>query len=68
MQNYSVTQTANLVALAGLIATLANYFGLSIGSEEIQALLGAVLMSGGIIWSWYNRYKKGDTTLTGKRI
>lgn len=68
MTNYSTTQTANLVALAGFLATILNYFNINIGSNEIQELLGALLIVGGLFWSWYSRYKKGDLTLTGKRL
>ena len=68
MTNYSTTQTSNLIALAGFLMIVANHFKLNITTEEIQAVLGAGLILGGVIWNWINRYKQGDLTLTGKRI
>ena len=67
MQNYSTTQTSNIVALSGFLVILLNYFNINITTEELQAALGAGLILGGLIWNWINRYKKGDLTITGVR-
>jgi hypothetical protein len=68
MQNYSTTQTSNIVALSGFIVILLNHFKINITHEELQAALGAGLILGGLVWSWVDRYKKGDLTITGARI
>ena len=67
MTNYSTTQTANIVALAGFLVIVLNHFKINITTEEIQAFLGAGLILGGLIWSWVSRYRKGNLTLVGKR-
>lgn len=64
---YSTTQAGNLAIIAGAIALILAKFGYSIGSDEIQLLIGAVLIVGAAGVSWYKRYKKGDLTLGGFR-
>jgi hypothetical protein len=64
---YSTTQTGNLVALAGLLATVLNYFNVNITSDELQALIGAAAILVGVVTSWVGRYKKGDLTIGGFR-
>lgn len=65
--NYSLTQTGNLVALAGLLGTVLNYFGVNIASEELEKLLTAAAVLVGIIVAWIGRYRQGDLTPAGFR-
>lgn len=67
MQKYSVTQGTNLVSLAGVVAMVLAAFKVDIGSEEIQAFIGAALAIYGLVHNWINRYKQGDLTLAGFR-
>lgn len=64
---YSITQTSNLVIIAGLISMILAKFKINIGSEEIQTWLGLIVAVVGTALSWYNRYKKGDLTMGGFR-
>lgn len=68
MENYSVTQTANIAAIVGVIVMVLNHFNINIGSEEVSGFIGAVITIFSIITSFINRYKKGDLTVGGKRI
>lgn len=62
---YSTTQTTNLTAIVGVLVLILNHFNINIGSEELMALIGAILSVGGIVMNWIHRYKKGDLTLGG---
>ena len=65
---YSVTQTSNYVALAGLIVPVLKLFGVEIAESDMATLISAALILGGVITSFVNRYAKGDVTITGKRV
>lgn len=67
MQTYSTTQASNIAVLAGAIALVLSRFHVSIGSEDIQILLSAILIVGGVLVNWYQRYKRGDLTVGGFR-
>ena len=56
----SVTQTANYVALAGLIVPVLKLFGLELAETDVATLISAGLILGGIVTSLVNRYQKGD--------
>lgn len=62
---YSQTQSANLLALAGLIATVVSYFGFEAKTEEITVALSAIVALVGIARAWFVRYNKGDVTFGG---
>lgn len=67
MNNYSTTQTTNIVAIAGLISVIMAHFHVSISSDELQTFFGALLTVFGIGLNWYHRYQKGDLNLLGDR-
>lgn len=65
---YSVAQAGNIAALAGLLAMVASYAGFTfITSKELEAVIGAVLTLGGVLVSWYDQWKSGQTTIGGFR-
>ena len=64
---YSTTQHTNLASIIGVVVLILNHFKINIGSEELTALVGAVLAVGGIVMNWWHRYQKGDLTLGGFR-
>jgi hypothetical protein len=65
MQNYSVTQAANITAFAGFIVLILNRFGLNLIQSDVELLLGALLTAGGILWNWIHRQNKGDVAVSG---
>jgi len=67
MENYSLTQTGNVAALAGLVTLIANHFGWRIASAEVESLIGAAIVLVGIVASWIGRYRVGDLTIGGSR-
>lgn len=62
---FSQTQLANLGMLAGLIVIVLSKFGITISTEEVSFFLGAAISLGFTVYSYINRYKKGDLTLGG---
>ena len=67
MKNFSLTQSGNLVAFAGLIVIVLKLFGIDIAEEEIQSFIGAFVVIIGIIVSWIGRYRVGDLKINGVR-
>lgn len=65
--NYSVTQTSNYTALAGMLVIVLNYFGLDIPAESIVIVIAGGMTLYGIVRSIANRYNKGDVTVAGAR-
>lgn len=65
MNNFSITQATNFVALAGAIVVIAKLFKVDLDQSQIEALLGAGAVIIATVISFINRYKKGDVTLTG---
>ena len=64
--NYSATQAGNLAAVAGLIVSVAAYFGYSfLQPADVSAVLGAIVTIVGIGISWYDQVAKGNSTVTG---
>ena len=66
--NYSTTQMANLAVLAGFVVFILKYFNIALSQEEITTVLGLIIGLGGLLVSWYKRYKKGDLTIAGFRV
>jgi hypothetical protein len=67
MNTYSVTQTANITALAGVIVWIASsFFKVDLVPSEIEQVIAAGLILVGIITSFVNRYQKGDVSILGK--
>lgn len=60
---FSLTQTGNVVALAGLISTVVEFFGLNLAPKELESVIIAI----GIAISWFGRWRKGDLTVAGFR-
>lgn len=67
MENYSTTQTTNLVAIAGVIGLILNKFHVNIGNDEIMGILSGSIAVIGILSNWLHRYKQGDLKLSGIR-
>jgi len=65
MNNFSITQATNFVALAGAIVVIAKLFKVELDQSQIEALLGASAVIIATVISFINRYKKGDVTLAG---
>lgn len=65
MNNFSITQATNFVALAGAIVVIAKLFKVDLDQSQIEALLGASAVIIATVISFINRYKKGDVTLAG---
>ena len=68
MENYSITQTSNYAALAGLIVIILSHFNIIITADSILVVVAGFVALGGIVRSLINRYKKGDITPLGARI
>lgn len=62
---YSTTQTTNIASIIGVIVLILNHFHINIASDELTALVGAVMAVIGIIANWVHRYKKGGLTMGG---
>lgn len=60
---FSLTQTGNALALAGLVSSILEYFGVNIASKELESVIIAI----GIAISWFGRWRKGDLTMAGFR-
>lgn len=65
MQNYSVTQAGNYLALAGVIVYIASLFGVNVTSEEIEKGIVAVVCLVGVVTSIIGRYRQGDISISG---
>lgn len=61
---YSTEQAANIAKLIGFVL---GFTPIKIAQDEIQAVIAGVLIVGGIIFSWYKRYKRGDLKISGIR-
>ena len=66
--NYSVTQTANYTALAGMIVIVLDYLGVNVPAESIVVVIAGGATLYGIVRSIWNRYQKGDVDVMGRRI
>ena len=60
---FSLTQTGNAIALAGLLSTILDFFGFNLAPKELES----VIIGFGIVVSWYGRWRKGDLTKLGFR-
>ena len=67
MENFSQTQLSNFAMLAGLIVIIANQFGVVFDKDQTLFVLAAVWTLGATAYNYYQRYKKGDVSLGGKR-
>ena len=65
---YSLTQGGNLAVIAGFIVLVLRHYRIEFISEsEIIAVLGGLVVVGGVIASWYGRFRRGDLTIGGFR-
>jgi len=70
MNNFSLTQSGNIVSLVSLLVLVADKFGLLITGDEAQVIvngIAAILTLVGILISFYGRWRKGDLTAFGTR-
>lgn len=67
MNNYSQTQISNFAMVAGLIVIIANQFGLVIDHDQTVFVVAALWSLGWSAYSYYQRFKKGDLTVGGRR-
>lgn len=63
--NYSVTQGANYVALAGMAVIVLKFFGVEVAEEQIVTIIAGLATLAGLITSIINRHSKGDITVLG---
>jgi len=61
---FSLTQASNYVALLGFLLGI---FQVNIATEELSKFVEAVMVIGGLVSSWYGRYRIGDLTKFGAR-
>lgn len=67
MENFSQTQLSNIAMLGGLIVIIANQFGIVFNKDEVIFVIAAVWTLGATAYNYYQRFKKGDVTLGGRR-
>lgn len=60
----SKTQSANYVALIMFVIQL---FNLNVAETEVGTVVTGVLGIIAVAVSWYERYRRGDLTITGAR-
>ena len=67
MNNLSQTQLSNFALLAGLIVIIANQFGIIFDKDQVIFVIAALWSLGFTAYNYYQRFKKGDLTVGGKR-
>lgn len=67
LNNFSLTQTGNYMAAAGVISLILQHFGYVVPQNQIAFVFfsAASLLSQGM--AFYGRFRKGDLTLGGWR-
>lgn len=65
MQDFSLTQTGNYAAFAGVIVWAFHFFKISVSADEVVQAIGAIVTITGIVTSWIGRYRQGDITVAG---
>lgn len=68
MNNFSQTQLQNLRVAAGVIVMIAAKFNFALDLSETLFILGGLWTIGTVIYSYYQRFKKGDLSLGGRRL
>jgi hypothetical protein len=68
MNQFSQTQLSNLAVLAGIIMMILPKLGIGASMEQVTFFLGVAWNIGWTIYSYYDRFKKGDLSLGGRRI
>lgn len=66
--NYSQTQLANFGTAAGLIVFLLSQFGIVFPADKLTYIIACVWCLGTTGYNFWNRYSKGDITLSGAKI
>jgi len=61
----STTYAAQIVIALSLILPR---FGVSLGNDELNAMVEGLAIFGSIIWTLYQRYKAGGITMAGVRL
>lgn len=67
MQNYSNTQAAHIAVFIGIIGMILRHFRIVIPEGELTAFVMGAIALGGLGWSWYERWSRGDLTIGGWR-
>lgn len=67
MTNLSQTQLANFAVLGGLVVMLLNQFGVILDKDQVVFVMAALWSLGFTAYNYWQRFKKGDLTLGGKR-
>jgi len=67
MNNFSQTQLSNFMTAAGLVAFLLAQFDIIFPQDKIAFILAALWSLGWSGYNFYQRYSKGDLTLSGFR-
>ena len=67
LMQLSQTQLANIMSLAGLLVIIANQFNFVIDQNQIAFGISAIWTLGWTAYNYWQRFKKGDLTLSGVR-
>lgn len=67
MNQISQTQLSNFMTAAGLITLVLAKFGVAANASNVAFVLGAAWSIGWTVYSYVQRYQKGDLTLSGIR-
>lgn len=68
MNNYSQTQISNFAVVAGLVVIIANQFGWVLAKDQVMFVVASLWSLGWAGYNYYQRFRKGDITLGGKKI
>lgn len=64
---YSTTYASQIAVLAGSVVVFARLFGFDFAEQDIVFATATLANFGGILWTLYQRYLKGDVTVGGFR-
>lgn len=65
--SFSQTQLSNIGIAAGVLVMLAGRLGYVIDEKSVAFIIAGVWSLGWTAYSWYQRWKKGDVSLSGWR-
>ena len=66
--NYSQTQLSNFATFAGIIVLIANQIGFILDQNTVAFVLASIFTLVSTAYNFYQRLKKGDISLGGKRL
>lgn len=66
-KTYSQTYSAAILSLSGILVLFARMADLPMVESDIVFMLGVLANFGGIIWTMFHRFSKGNISPLGKR-